>query len=600
MGILLLVGSAAPQAADLEKLADTPRWRALLHYNNGAVLRARGRSYIADPDFFLAKNGHKDPVAELKASIKTLKPEQSKQRCQLPARYRFLSKQLGWQDDKPLAHCKKYNKWRSQIQARRAILVFPASYLNSPSSMFGHTLIRLDKGPNSPAWLSWAINYGAVVDDDDNSLLYAWRGISGGYPGRFSIEPYANKLREYSHMENRDIWEYTLKLDQTQINWLVEHLWELQGINTDYYFIDENCSFRLLELIQVARPESNLLEKLRIAELPIRAVRTLDKRGLIADRHYRPSRMTQLQQYSDQLNGEEKKLAKRLAKNPDLIKKREFTSHPRDRQALMVLTAYRYLRFIHRKGPRTRRTARHSLALLHALNKLPSPSKPKPLEATPPESGHGSQMLAFSGGMYGHDAYGELGYRLTYHGLLDNARGYLPGAQIEGMGLSLRGYGDGRIKLESLDLLNIRSLTPRDAFSKPISWYVNLGMEHGWAGKRRSLRFFQGGAGLSWRFGSVQPYMLASARLENNAHFSPFIVPGGGAEIGAILYAHDWQWQLSNKGHYFSNNEFRNKTRLATQYALTRDHGIRAKVSRESRRGGGATSFQLQWRWYLQ
>ena len=289
--VLVLFCTTVAQARDLEQLAQQPRWQALLHINPGATLRDRQRSYVDDADFFLAADGAANPVSELASTVEALKQEAAPARCRFPARYRFVAEALGWRDTEPFAHCAEYLEWRGAVHAKRAVLVFPASYLNSPSSMFGHTLLRLDQGDDDGAvWLSWAINFGAVTTEQDNSLFYIYRGLAGGYPGRFNLVPYVQKIQQYSNMESRDIWEYTLKLDQSQIDWMIDHLWELKDINFDYYFFDENCSFRLLELIQVARPQSGLLDELRFAELPVNTVRALDQRGLVTSATTGPPR----------------------------------------------------------------------------------------------------------------------------------------------------------------------------------------------------------------------------------------------------------------------------------------------------------------------
>ena len=137
------------------------------------------------------------------------------------------------------------------------MLVFPAAYLNSPSSMFGHTLLRIDQADvtsNNTALLSYALNFGAYIEGMDNSILYAWKGLMGGYPGMFALVPYREKLAEYSRLENRDLWEYKLNLTPEETGRMVEHVWELKQVRFDYYFFDENCSFRLLELMEIARP----------------------------------------------------------------------------------------------------------------------------------------------------------------------------------------------------------------------------------------------------------------------------------------------------------------------------------------------------------
>ncbi|NIV32366.1 MAG: DUF4105 domain-containing protein, partial [Anaerolineae bacterium] len=97
--ILVLASGPLWAQATHEKLAEHPRWKALLHINEGTTWRYQGRSYIDDPDFFLHESGATDALAELKASIRQLRPEGSEARCEFPARYRFLNQQLGWPDD---------------------------------------------------------------------------------------------------------------------------------------------------------------------------------------------------------------------------------------------------------------------------------------------------------------------------------------------------------------------------------------------------------------------------------------------------------------------------------------------------------------------
>ena len=265
----------------------------------------------------------------------------------------------------------------------------------------------------------------------------------------------------------------------------------------------------------------------------------------------------------------------------------------------MARTAYSYVRFVNRKAARTEDIAGRSFALLTLVNRLPSVEDPELPDKAPPESGHGSQMLAASGGQRGSDDFGEVSYRLTYHDLLDNRRGFLDGAQIQVLGITLRSTESGAARLEELDLVSIRSLSPRGRFSKPLSWYVEGGLERAWAGRRRLTRYVQGGAGGSWRSGPWQPYLLASVRAENNSDFGPLITPGGGAEAGMLYHAGRWQWQLSSAGHYFSNDVYRHRSTLAVQYALAREHGLRASLEREGWRGDGETEFKVQWRWYF-
>ena len=209
-------------------------------------------------------------------------------------------------------------------------------------------------------------------------------------------------------------------------------------------------------------------------------------------------------------------------------------------------------------------------------------------------------MLALAGGQReGNQDFGELSYRLTYHDLLDNNYGFLRGAQIQGLGLTLRSTESGDPRLEELDVVSIRSLAPRNRFSKPLSWYVEGGLERAWAGRRRLVRYVQGGAGGSWAMGNWQPYLLTSLRMENNSDFDTFLTPGAGLDAGLLYQRGRWQWQVGSVGHYFNNDTYRHTSELAVHWAFARQHGLRASLSREGWRGDGDNEFKLQWRWYF-
>lgn len=588
-----------PEAA--QALAEDPEWLALLHINRGATMHSRNESYVDDSRFFLSEAGSTDRVAELVETVRLTRVDGSLERCRFPARYHFLARTLGWQSVEPFAHCDDYLKWRNTIPSGRAVLVFPASYLNSPSSMFGHTLLRLDSSdaPDT-VWESWAVNFGAVTSEQDNSLLYTYRGLAGGYPGRFVIVPYVTKVQEYSHMENRDIWEYSLDLSDAERSRLIEHLWELQDINFDYYFFDENCSFRLLELLDVARPGAGLIEGFRFAEVPVNTVRTLYDQSLVSERIYRPSKAVSLQADIDALTGKEQRLVSALLKDPAVAQSEAFNAYPAQRRHLMARTAYKTLRLRERKHARDSDVAKTGFALLRVMSSNDYQEEVEVVAPAPPESGHGTQMIGVGGGQQQSNDFGELYYRLTYHDLIDNNRGFLKGAQIEGLDFRFRSTESQQPKLESLDLIHIRSLAPRNRFVKPISWYVQGGLERAMAGDRKRLvRFVQGGAGASWQLGVMHPYALATVRLENNSAYSPLAEGGAGANIGALWYTPYAQLQTSVEGIYFGNDEYRHRWQVAANIPLSRQDGLRFSWQRDGWRGDGATEFSVAWRHYF-
>jgi len=252
-------------------------WRRLLHYHPL-------KRFPAD--------------AELEASIKTLFRESDlaiddeHPRCRFVERERWLRDQLGMAETPVPESCSEYQKWRRTLNAHTVTLVFPAAYLNSPSSMFGHTLLRLDPEDidDDSSWLSWSLNFTADTGTDSaNSAGYAIKGITGAYPGKFHVIPYFQKLQEYGAIENRDIWEYKLDLNPEEVGRIVRHSWELRDIRFAYYFFRENCSFRLLELIDYARPELSLSERFDFTAIPGDTVKAVLESELVSEVEYRPS-----------------------------------------------------------------------------------------------------------------------------------------------------------------------------------------------------------------------------------------------------------------------------------------------------------------------
>ena len=366
MGIVLSTVSQA-DSSHSEVLANDPQWRALLHFARSQDGYAR-ESAVDDPAFFLSPTGKSDAHAELLATVAQLRAVPAL-RCRFIARFHWLQ-QHALLDSNLQAACADYAAWRREINAGAVALVFAASYLNSPSSMYGHTFLRIDpKGYRSEsALLSYAVNYAAVVPANDNSVMFAWRGMTGGYPGHFSLQPYSEKLQEYSRLENRDIWEYELNLTAPEIDRLMAHLWELQGINFDYYFMDEDCSYRLLELLEVARPEVMLTHQFPLHAIPVDTVRAVDNAGMVEARVYRPSRQRELYALVSPLSDEQQQWVLNLAQDTNQSENANFRNKPAEEQATLLLGAYRLLRYRHNRETRTDDVAGRSFGLLRAMN----------------------------------------------------------------------------------------------------------------------------------------------------------------------------------------------------------------------------------------
>ncbi len=598
---------AAPRIAPerLAELASDDYWLALGHYERKTL--GGWRSYVDDEKFFLSAQGEHDPQAELRATLDALyEPTSSGDRhaqCRYPARTRWLREKLQL-TDLPQPSCDEFRTWYADVAPHSAVLVFPAAYLNSPSSMFGHTLLRIDPegvdDQGSPL-LSYALNFGAMIEGMDNSILYAWKGLAGGYPGLFSLVPYREKLSEYNRLENRDLWEYRLNLTPQETARMIEHVWELNQIRFDYYFFDENCSYRLLELLQVARPGLQLTNQFPLTAIPTDTVRAVKEAGLVERIDYRPSREKELLARAEPLSDDEQEWALRLADDEKRLDDLQFAALPVERRALVQDAAYRLVRYRATGEERDNVGAARSYALLRAINRTPPPALTVERPGLP-ETGHESRTWQLGAGSRDGEAFAEYGLRMAYHDLNDNGAGFPIGAQIEILDLRVRQYEDEHWQLQRLDLASIRSLTPRNRLLQPLSWQVSTGLERvaGRDGKQTLVRQLNGGAGGSWALGDdLLGFALATTRLENNPDFAGFIAPALGFDTGLLWRNALGNLSLEARGDYFHNGEVRRALSLNQQWELSRNLGLRLTAQRDfSHFDQPRNELMLELRWY--
>ena len=478
--------------ADAAGLAARREWQTLLHYRP----TARGERMVSDADdsrFFLAPTGKTDPHAELAATLRAffstdwVGGDPQPAQCAFIARYRWLKAELNFDDRRLPPHdCARFQQWFGELNAETATLVFASAYLNNPASLFGHTLLRLDRRGQTEQTrlLAYAINYAA---DDTNShvLTYALDGIAGGFKGRFDIQPYYQLVRAYSDLENRDLWEYRLNLSRSQLRRLLEHVWELRGIEFDYYFFRENCAWQLLTLLEAADPELRFSDEFTFWALPADTIRLLARQpGLIGETTARPARGTHINRRYEALSASERRLAHRLREDAAVAAAPDFARLAPERQALLLELALDE-RQQHRAGgakPPEPIAPPDALAhrLLIARNQLTVAAAPVAVEpyATRPETGHASRRIGVGTGQRDGAAFVELNARASYHDLLEPDAGYTPDARIELLNIAVRAYADhSGLALERLTLLDITSLPPLNALTPRPAWRIHAGWE---------------------------------------------------------------------------------------------------------------------------
>ena len=609
--------------ARLKNLAQHKEWLKMLHYKDN--LFSGHTSEIITPEFFNAPDGMSDPNAELEATLASFfsdlkeTDKQQNPQCQFIYRYRWLDEHLNF-DNKRMKRqtCKRFNKWLKVINPEQITLVFPAGTENSPASMFGHTLFRIDKkGQTDKSRLfSYSINFAADTDET-NGLVFAYKGVFGGYPGSFSVMPYYEKVKQYNEYEHRDIWEYQLNLTDDEILRVLQHTWELGSTKFAYYFFLENCSYQLLALLDVARPGHNLTEQFSWWALPSDTVAAiLEDKGILNKTVYRPSIRTSIRHQVSYLSSDEQDVVLDIVYGRIKAEHPSVLAIPEKQRALIFVTAYDYLRYLYFRNAIPDDGARgRMMSLLRSRNKVPLtqtiPNAPKPEIRF--DQGHATSRFTLGGG-YAEDMDGgklynfsEIAYRPVYHSLIDLDAGYTKGAQVNFGRTKLRyNHETDKIQLHEFMLIDIFSLATRDKFFKPLSWKIQTGFVRrpvDDSGQDKLTYSVYGGAGLNFGlsqdlsvYAMLDVSVLAHHRLEHD------LTAGAGPGIGMLWKAtRFWNiWLSGSVLHYQDNRDLTYVDyKLEQNIAFTTNSALRIAISEKGDRDKPTREYNATDHWYF-
>lgn len=461
--------------AQQKQLDQNITWQRLMYADQ------KQNSEVSYTGYFYAKDGKTNLNSELQADIKALFQQAADNqsiRCKFPARSHWLMQQLQIDPQQlPKVNCVEFDEWINQIKPHKATLIYATDFMGNPSSMFGHTLLRLDpKDQKQLNLVSYAVNYAATVKGEDN-WSYAWKGLTGQYPGEYSLMPYYRKVKEYGDFESRDLWEYELNLTPEETRFLVEHIWEMQHVSFPYYFVSDNCAYRLLGLIDLVRPNLNLKQQFNYAAIPIETLKVVDQQHLVKEVVYRPALETQLLAQAKQHGTALAKVAHKVAFTEVEQTQPILKNYSQSEQAKILEMAYDdlYLQFISRKvdtdfaQPQLRQLlAERSQIQVDKQRQEPTRPQKQPVE------GHHARNISVNVGEVQGQSFVELGHRQAYHDLIDPQAGYRTGTQLLFLDGSVQ-YRDDKLKVEHLDFLSVNSYNPVQPFKSPLSWGFNLG-----------------------------------------------------------------------------------------------------------------------------
>ena len=592
------------------RLWEHRQWQVLLHYRP-QLLAAGLKSQVDDPSFFLSPSGKFDPQAELEATLASFFVDGTERdgehpQCAFIARYQWLKQELGIDTNRLQEHaCHRFDQWLAEMDPDTVTLVFPVAYLNNPASMFGHTLLRVDTndGRSQTRLLDFTINYAATTEQEPG-VSFALKGLFGGYQGSFTVAPYYVQVKRYGDVESRDIWEYRLALTDEAVLRMLMHVWELKTAYFDYFFLDENCSYHLLSLLESARPDLHLLDQFGLWAIPADTVRSVaEVDDLISSVTFRPSRRTVLQARTQDLAPDLQNLAKCIGDDRcpvDSVSQPHLSALD---QARVLELAMEYVAYRH--ATETEATAENDprlTSISKARSQVDSPRQSPGIE-TPsvrPDQGHLSKRAQISFGVEDSQNFWQLNLRPVLHDLIDPPGGYIDGAQLEFLDMAARYYtSDNNLTLEYLDLVDLISIPSRNRFIKPLSWKASVGLKRfRFADDDRPITGHgNAGVGLSYAVAQAATlFVFAEATGVVSDRFDETVALGAGPSAGAIVELTDrWRMALFARAQAFFLGSSQLTYDLALEQAidLTPQSGLRIRVAQNQAFGDPAVTASI-------
>lgn len=277
------------------------------------VSMLNSRSYIQDKAFYLSKKEHITPENELYETLVFFQKDK-KNKCIYPARYYWLSHHYSWlnlQEDLNECHFKMVDQFS---------LVYVSSYTGNPASMFGHLFIKTNT--SEFRLLDKTYNFGAEIPEKENIIQYITKGLFGYYNASFKESDFFKQNSEYSQNEQRDIIEYPMNLTPHQLRLMNYHLIEIQNKPLQYFYVKQNCAYRIAELLSLVLNHNFVGRKMpwyspESITFDLQNYKN-DEKPLIHQSYYNPSQIKILHDLVKLLNPEQKNIIKSVFKHHTL------------------------------------------------------------------------------------------------------------------------------------------------------------------------------------------------------------------------------------------------------------------------------------------
>ncbi len=486
----------------VEHLSESDQWKKLLFYVKKTFNRQS--SLFDSPEFFVSSEGKTDPLLEMQAMLTGMHQDpiafvnpELHPLCRFPIRGKFLIENLNIdRTTLPTPKCELREKWLARNVVKKVSLVFSSYYTDNPASMFGHSFLKLRINPvglngkqhnSANELLDFAVNYAAHMGDVD-LLTYYWKGFSGQFPGKFSMEPFYVKVQEYNNFEQRDLWVYDLALTEEESVRLASIMWEISENEINYFYFDDNCSALMLALLDAAKPELNLYNKLpHLWIIPVDTLKVVTSEpGLVTDIQYIPSTRTKFLTRFRQLDKNEQQLVDELANKNEpsklatKLKVLSVNGKIGVLDTLVELVDFKEDIAGADLGKEFKNLRAEALKIRSGIPERSEKLVTTPNDSERPDKAHGTTLMSLAGGVGSEGGrLAQLHWRPALHGFADAGDGYPQGLNIGFLNTRIAWDNESKTYiLRNLGGIEIKSVPTVEPVIKKNAWTLNVGQRH--------------------------------------------------------------------------------------------------------------------------
>lgn len=541
------------------KLYNTNRWKALLHYSY--------KFDISDNKFIITnhktlKNEMIDDVKSFYTLEKKYKDINNHPQCKFPARFLFITTELNIDKNEfPKIECNDFKIYEEKAPADNIYLTYVSENVTNPSSMMGHSFLKFSGLNVENKKVNHAITFYTIIDNP-NPLVLIYKNIFSGMKGMFALQPYRTIEKQYTQKENRNVWEYRLKLSDYERKLIYYHIWELKDIDMNYFFTSYNCSTVIYYTLSLVNPKIYDDKKLWIT--PLDTVQFLYKYKLIKNSELIPSDEWLVKMIEENINKNDINNLKKIIKNKNYtnIKKLDFYS-------LKLLSAYSQLEYNKKNISKSnlkiiKKEVNKKLISNNTtfdISKYKSPSK------IPNE-----RQFTLGYNYTNKNDYMKLSFLGASHLINDNNREYFGESELKIGYLSIL-INSSKLALEEFNLYSMKSYIPYDSLTKNFSYQFELALKKEYTKSMKYLDTFKidGGIGVDFLIAKdINIFSILNSGIGYNSkdNFHLFFNP----EIGAMMYeVFNMKSYLSYQPLFINNHKIYNKYKLNHNIFLSKN-----------------------------